>query len=207
VRLRVTDSDGTPATTSQVVNVANRKPTATFDISPSSPKSGDQITFTSTSTDPDGTIASYAWDLDNDGNFDDATSATAHATFATQGTHRVKLQVTDSNGATDVGIADVQVGNRGPTASIDYSPSSPKTGDEVTFTSASTDSDGSIASYAWDTNNDGVFDNGSGASVKVTFATPGNHTVKLQVTDDSGATDTASVVVNAGNRAPTAAFG
>jgi PKD repeat protein len=65
------------------VDVGNRKPTATFNISPASPKSGDQITFTSTSTDPDGTIASYAWDLDNDGNFDDASTATAKTTFAT----------------------------------------------------------------------------------------------------------------------------
>jgi hypothetical protein len=56
------------------------------------------VTFTSTSTDADGTIASQAWDLDGDGEYDDATGATAERSFAEAGDHRVALLVTDDEG-------------------------------------------------------------------------------------------------------------
>ena len=207
VRLRVTDSDGASTTTSQVIGIANRGPAASFDVSPQTPKTGDQVTFTSSSTDPDGPIASYAWDLDNDGSFDDGGSATAKATFAAQGSHTVRLQVTDYDGATDVATRTVDVGNRGPTAAFNFSPSAPQTGQEVTLTSASSDPDGSIASYSWDLDNNGVFGDATSAQTNATFNTPGNHTVSLQVTDDSGASDVATVTIAVANRAPTAAFG
>lgn len=52
------------------------------------------------STDPDGTIASYAWDLDNDGSFDDATGVSASFTCSTPGTFPVAVRVTDNRSAT-----------------------------------------------------------------------------------------------------------
>ncbi len=207
VRLKVTDNDGASNSTSLVVNVANRAPMAGFDFSPQSPKSGDQVTFTSSSTDPDGSIASYAWDTDNDGQFDDGTGSSAQKAFATPGTYTVKLRVTDGNGATDVATHTVDVANRAPQAAFGYTPSSPKTGDQITFTSGSTDADGSIVSYSWDLNGDDQFGDSGASTAQASFATPGSHTVKLQVTDNSGATDVASVTVQVGNRAPTAAFG
>jgi PKD repeat protein len=207
VRLRVTDSDGTSTTTSQVIGVANHKPTASFDVSPQSPTTGEQVTFTSTSTDPDGTIASYAWDLNNDGQFDDGNKSKTKTSFATQGTHTVRLQVTDNNGDTDIATGSVDVGNRGPTASFDVSPQSPQTGQQVTLTSTATDRDGTIASYSWDLNEDGTFGDATASQAQTTFATPGNHTVKLQVTDNNGATDVASRTIVVANRAPTASFG
>ncbi len=57
------------------------------------------MTFTDGSTDGDGTIAARAWDLDNDGQYDDATGATATRSFPTAGTFTVGLQVTDDDGA------------------------------------------------------------------------------------------------------------
>jgi trimeric autotransporter adhesin len=53
------------------------------------------------STDPDGTIARYEWDLDNNGTYeiDGGATATRTATFATVGTVTVGLRVTDNNGA------------------------------------------------------------------------------------------------------------
>ncbi|MGY1601003.1 PKD domain-containing protein [Geodermatophilus sp. SYSU D00815] len=51
----------------------------------------------SASTDADGTIASYAWDL---GNGQTGTGRTASYTYPTAGTYQVKLTVTDNAGAT-----------------------------------------------------------------------------------------------------------
>ena len=66
--------------------------------------------------------------------------------------------------------------------------------------SGSSDSDGSITSYAWDFG-DGA--TGTGASPQHTYDAAGTYTVKLTVTDDRGGTDTATqdvkVATNATN--------
>ena len=56
-------------------------------------------------------------------------------------------------------------------------PASPQTGQEVTFTDASTDN-GSIASRAWDTDNDGSYDDGTATTAKRTFTSAGTFTVR-----------------------------
>ena len=49
----------------------NRRPVAAFTISPNPAKPGQTVTFNaSASTDPDGTIANYEWDLDGNGTFE-----------------------------------------------------------------------------------------------------------------------------------------
>ncbi len=61
------------------------------------------------STDTDGTIATYAWDLDNDGDYDDATGVTTSFTSTTAGTFTVGVQVTDDEGATSTNFSTVTV--------------------------------------------------------------------------------------------------
>jgi PKD repeat protein len=206
VRLQVTDNNGASDIAPVTVSVANRAPTAAFDYSPQSPQSGEQVTFNSTSTDPDGSIASLAWDLDNDGQFDDGTTATVQKTFAAGGTKPVKLRVTDNDGASNTITLDVEVGNRPPAASFTSSPSDPETGQQVTFSSTSTDPDGSIASIAWDLDNDGSFDDGSNSTAKRSFPTAGPYTIRVRATDDGGMSDIATATVNVANRAPAASF-
>ena len=61
------------------------------------------VNFTgSSSSDPDGTIASYAWDLDGDGAYDDSSVQNPPFTYTTAGTYTVRLQVTDNLGAQDL---------------------------------------------------------------------------------------------------------
>jgi PKD repeat protein len=119
----------------------------------------------------------------------------------------VKLQVTDDNGATNIATVVVNAANRPPVAGFTHSPALPKTLEQVTFTSNSSDPDGSISSYAWDTDNNGQFDNGTSSSASKTFATAGTYTVKLKVTDNNGDSTIATDTVTIANRPPTAAFG
>ena len=87
----------------------NQDPQASFSISPASPAPGQSVTFTDTSTDVDGSIASRAWDTDDDGQFDDGTGVTASRSFTPAGTYVVRLRVTDDDGANGTSSRDVVV--------------------------------------------------------------------------------------------------
>jgi PKD repeat protein len=206
IRLGVMDNRGAIDTEIKTITVANRAPTANFSFSPAAPTTGQAVTFTSSSTDPDGTIAAQAWDLDNDGQYDDGTTASVSRTFTTPGTRSVKLQVTDNNGTTATVTKSVAVANRPPTANFSFNPPTPITGQIVTFTSSSTDPDGTIASQRWALDDDSVFDDGTAASVTKRFNTPGTFAVRLEVTDSNGATATVTKSITVANRAPNAAF-
>jgi len=81
-----------------VTVTANTPPTASF-TAPSTAAVGESVTFDgSGSSDPDaGQTLSYAWDLDGDQQFDDATTAVAQRAYGADQTVTVRLRVTDSN--------------------------------------------------------------------------------------------------------------
>ena len=98
VTLTVTDDDGASDSISKDVVVSNVPPTADFTYSPSSPTDLDVIQFTDTSTDSDGTIASWSWDF---GDGDTSTLQNPTHDYADDGTYPVTLTVTDDDGASD----------------------------------------------------------------------------------------------------------
>ena len=109
----------------------------------------DNVTFTSTSSDPDGSIVLTQWDFTNDGIFDATGSQVNHA-YLFGGDYTVRMKVTDNEGAVKELTKVVSVGtppNDPPTANFSVSPASPKTLENVTFDSTSSDSDGTIVSY------------------------------------------------------------
>src|SRR5207247_9943992 len=132
------------------------------------------------SSDPDGTIASYAW------TFGDGTTgagATTSRTYAAGGSYTVTLTVTD-NGAATSQTGHVVTVNAPPVASF----TSACNGLTCSFNaSGSSDPDGTIASYAW-TFGDGT--TGSGATANPTYAAGGTYTVTLTVTDNAAAAGT-----------------
>lgn len=109
-RLRVTDIEGDIAEASLSLRV-NAPPAAGFIFQPSQPKVGKRVVFSSTSSDPDGTIPAtgYAWDLDGDRQFDDATGETVSQVFARAGKHRIRLLVTDADGTVSRAARNVRV--------------------------------------------------------------------------------------------------
>ena len=203
VTLRVTDADGAPATTSRSVTV-NAPPSADFSFTPSNPDVGDAVSFNAAATTDDLALANsaYAWDLDNDGAFDDAVGQTASTSFATAGGKVVRLQVTDSGGSTDVASQTVPVAaNPAPTASFTFTPARPNLNQAISFNAGGSTDDEPIPAtgYAWDNDNDGAFDDAIGVTQTGSFATAGAKTVRLQVTDADGSASvtTATVTVNA----------
>ena len=145
----------------------------------------------STSTDPDGTIASHAWEFGDGGT---ATGAKASRTYAAAGTYTVKLTVTDNAGATHsvsraITVAAPTPANTPPTAAFTHTAA----GLAASFDgSTSSDADGTIASYAWDFGDGGT---ATGVRASRTYAAAGTYTVKLTVTDNAGATNVVSRAV------------
>jgi PKD repeat protein len=84
-------------------------------------------------------------------------------------------------------------------------------GTPCSFTDASTDADGTIASRSWDFGDpsSGAANASQNANSTHTFATAGTYNVKLTVTDNGGATDdqtNAVTVTGSGNQLPVASF-
>jgi PKD repeat protein len=211
VELTVTDDDGGTDTVTRVVSV-NEAPTASFEYSPQSPSTSETVNFdASDSSDPDGNIQSYSW------SFGDGTTAggvTESHSYTSSDEYAVTLTVTDDEGAVDTATQTVSVGttssNSPPTASFEYTPNSPNVSDTIEFDgSASSDPDGSIQSYEWDFNGDGVTD-GTGEKTSHSYSSSGDYTVTLTVTDDEGATDTTTQTVSVNKEetetSPTAEF-
>jgi PKD repeat protein len=156
--------------------------------------------FTSVgSNDPDGSITSYAW------NFGDGGTSTAAApthTFPDTGTYAVSLTVTDNNGATNTSTQNVSVvkPNQPPVATMSVN----CTQRSCTFDGTqSSDPDGSIASYAWN------FGDGSTATTATAshdYTADGSYTATLTVTDNQGATGTASQPLNVASIADHVSF-
>ena len=61
----------------------------------------------------EGTALTYAWDLDGDGQYDDATGRTTSRSYARAGTVTVRLRVTDARSGTATAQRTITVANRG----------------------------------------------------------------------------------------------
>ena len=148
----------------------------------------------SDSYDPDGTIDFYRW------NFGDGTSEILDINpthvYAKEGEFTVTLTIVDNNGTSDMKTTTVTISdsptNQDPVANIG-GPYSGNVGSITTFNgSSSYDNDGTIASYSW-IFGDGSF--GTGQTTTHIYSSEGIYTVKLTITDDDGATDTASTTI------------
>jgi PKD repeat protein len=212
VRLRVTDSSGNKSTTLRTITVTNRAPVSNFTATPGSVNKNQTVSFDgSASTDPDGTIAKYEWDLDGNGTFETNTGTTptvSHA-YSAAGTFETKLRVTDDKGATSVSTKNVTVTLVPPTASFTATPNPAETGTSVAFdASGSTDPDGTIAKYEWDLDGNGTFETNTGTTPTTSrsYSASGTVEAKLRVTDDDGQTATTGRTVTIQNRPPIPSF-
>lgn len=151
------------------------------------------------SSDPDGSIVSYAWDLDLDGQYDDATGVSPSFSTTNSGSFTIGLLVTDNRGATSTATTTVVVNNVAPTANAGNDLTGSVNQAISLSASASSDPGNDIVSYLWDLNNDGIFGDATGSQATFTSAIAGVFSVGLQVTDADGAIghDTLTITVNA----------
>lgn len=116
-RVRVVDPFGnsqtSPAVSVTVAGGGNASPVASF----TSSVSARTVSVNGTgSTDPDGSISSYAWSW---GDGQTATGATASHTYAADGTYTVGLTVTDNRGAQNTTTRSVVIGTAAATLASD----------------------------------------------------------------------------------------
>ena len=207
---------------------SNQPPTAALTATPSTITAGGTVTLdASGSTDADGTIASLRLRLRRhrrhaDRNRQQGRPAPTRPRAATpprsprpttrarpaSATAAVTVNPASTGGGGGGGGGGGTV-NASPTAKLTTSPSSPTAGGAVSLdASGSTDSDGTIASYAFDCGATGVTPTGTGSKATCTYPTAGSYTATVTVTDNQGATGTATAAVTVGEstNAPTAAL-
>ena len=171
--------------------------TASFDYAPATPAPGQEVTFTATSTSSSTSPIRHLWDLDGDGQFDDAEGASAKTSFAQAGTHVVRLRATQASAAGAIESTTERTisvgsgtgpnpepqptpGNQPPEAVYDRHCSKLGTlvmcaglvaregQPKLLDASRSTDPDGQIVRYEWDLDGNGSFERDTGATPTVT---------------------------------------
>jgi hypothetical protein len=100
-----------------------------------------------------GTIVLYEWDLDNDGQYDDATgSAPSFTSVGQDGVFSIGLRVTNSAGLTDTDSTTITVTNAAPVVSLDAISTSDE-GTAITLSGTGSDAgwlDSLTATVDWD---------------------------------------------------------
>lgn len=168
------------------------------------------------SFDPDEAVTTlnFEWDLDNDGQFDDAVGRHQSLSWTSlellgiddDGSFPIKLQVTDSENASDTASTVIIVKNVAPTSSIDSIRPIRLEGTSIDFIGSATDpaSANDVLTFEWN------FGDGSpmlaGANASHTYADNGTFVVSLTVRDEDGGSDTVTQSITVEKVAPTASI-
>lgn len=149
-----------PIDASVDVSVANANPTITNIAWSPATAVGIPFSFTVTASDPGGAAPSetiaFAFDLDEDGEFDDLVQSGSFVvsgthSFAEEGTHVLRVRVTDGLGGSTEGSFSVTVGNHAPSVDpvrsveVEYEGALP----EVELSARATDDDGHPLTVKW----------------------------------------------------------
>ena len=222
-------SDGAAVVTSLPTTVtvrANQAPTASAG-GPYTINMGQTLYLNgSASSDPDGLPSplTYAWDLDDDGEYDDATGCYPLASWSTLESFGYAMGVTKdihvkvSDGALeDEASTTVTVrANQLPTASAG-GPYAISVGQTLYLNgSGSSDPDGlpSPLSYAWDLDGDGDYDDATGRYAFASWSTLeglgfelGTNTVGVKVSDGAAEDEATADVIVTGSTQPYLSYG
>lgn len=173
---------------------------------------GEPVHFTASPGGAASGLVLYDWGLECGaaGPFDWTTNTASGGfdrVFTTVGDHSVCVRAHDYDAsysdATTFTVADP--GNHPPVAALTVTPSIAPVGGLVSFdASGSSDADQNALRYRFDLDGDGVFevDTGSESKTTQTYVSSATFQAGVQVTDTSGAKDTAKVTVVVGDPNP-----
>jgi len=186
----VTDADGDMATDLVAIIVStapiNNCPVLN-NVGDRTVRVGDALSFTVSATDADGDALSYSADAPYTIFIDPSTGLFSWTPAAVQvGTHAATFRVTDGtcedSETISIVVQPVTSGNVAPVADFTWSPLNPEAGQNVRFTSTSTDANGDALTCAWDFDADGQFEAGT-CTADWAFGAPGANPVTLIVSD------------------------
>ena len=141
------------------------------------------------SSDPQNDALTYAWDLDLDGQFDDAAGVAPSTTFNGEFHGMIGLRVTDPAGNTDVDYAAVTVASvNGPPAITSFVPAdvapTASAATPLAFSATATDPDSDPLTFVWTV--DGVeVSTANGFTLTPLAGETGTRFVRLTVSDNS----------------------
>jgi PKD repeat protein len=207
VALLITDTNNLTDTDTATVTVNPSLPPTANAGGPYNGNEGASINLNGSGSTPgSGGPLTYAWDLDADGQFDDAATAAPSYTWSEPGIYNLTLLVTNTLGLTDTDSVSVTVNNLVPVANAG-GPYSGSFGASIPLSgNASADPGGGLLNYAWDLDNDGQFDDAFTPTTNYNWSTIGVYSVTLQVSDTQNLTDTdVATVTITGNLSPIAA--
>ena len=206
-KLIVTDNQGATGNTSKtvVVSPANQNPLAVITGPSAITLPTNTATFSGTSSsDPDGTVVSYAWTVisgpSTPTNSAPAGSSTVFGNLI-QGTYVIQLLVTDNSGGTNSvqKTFTVNPAPQPPISRITGSGTVQLPANSVNLDgSTSSDPDGTIVGYQWSRlsgPNVPTFSSTTTATVTISGLIQGTYVFNLNVTDNSGLTSLSSKTV------------
>src|SRR3954469_15913400 len=169
------------------------RPTPSIQVTPTAPRIGSPVVLETGATSRGSTLA---WDLDGDGQFDDATATKVTRTF-NGGTPLVGVRETDQFGRTGAETLTLPLHtfNASPSGQVEFSAGSARVGRPVTVKAVGSDPDGQIDRVELDVDGDGTFET-AGAEHAATYVTTGTRVVRARFTDDAGATATVSATID-----------
>ncbi|MCW5212414.1 PKD domain-containing protein, partial [Desulfobulbus sp. TB] len=171
--------------------IVNARPKANISA-PLGAVPGETVRFDgSASADIDGKILSYRWAI---GKKQQAEGAVIQHTFPRPGVYPVQLIVEDDGpGPCTTDRAEHRIFINAPPVAASSFQQVAAPGQKVLLDAGqSLDSDGTITAYTWNFGEQGA--SGSGKTVQHVWQRPGLYTVQLQVTDDSGLSNSTNEV-------------
>ena len=153
--LSVTPNPGLVAPQLQVTAISAKIPGGGLD----SVLNRNAVSFdASASSDPDGSISKYLWDLDGNGSFEKTTTTPKVSRGYTQpGDFVVKVRVLDDGNKFDTATKTLKI-HRAPVAKIAAAPQDITVGKASTLSAAGSTDDNGIAKYEWDLDGNGTFE-------------------------------------------------